>query len=609
MLEAGSVVAKFKADITDLKSGITQAKAQVSSLSGHFDSASNGIKSFFNTAGTQAQAFTKTLGIVGAVAGTAFGVLGKMALDSASQFEQAEIGYTTLLGSAEKAKETLAAIQEDAKKTPFNLKDLVQANQLLISTGVTSDQSRKDIINLGNAISATGGGTAELQRLAVNLQQIKAVGQASALDIKQFAFAGINIYGLLQKSTGKTVEEIKNLASEGKIGYDDITTALAKASAAGGMFEGALDKQSKSLQGVFSNIQDVISLTMKDVLKESGAFDAIKNAAQRFLALIEQAKPAAIAFFKGIADRIREIRDSQGFQVFMAAMSALGAWIVANQDTILQFLKGLALAIGALIVFQTIAGIIALLTSPLALILGALALLYMAWTNNWGGMRDYLLIIWDSILKFMGYIKAQWDSWGKYLFAAIQSSLMAVWNIVKFIFFVVGNIIAAFILLFNGEWGALWELVKNATKKGGDMLINIFKNIWEAIKNSFLAFKNTFFGWFDDMWNKAKETADKIRHAISDAFDKDKRNSPSIMDRMKDMVGGVNNAMQGIIIPKFSADIAGNIGAMTAPLAFANNIEPGSSRNVTQNINATLSDKLDVDTFVERLAFKYRNEL
>ena len=54
---------------------------------------------------------------------------------------------------------------------------------------------------------ATGGGNDELTRMASNLQQIKNAGKATAMDIRQFAYAGIDVYGILADYLGKTTEE------------------------------------------------------------------------------------------------------------------------------------------------------------------------------------------------------------------------------------------------------------------------------------------------------------------------------------------------------------------------------------------------------------------
>ena len=60
-----------------------------------------------------------------------------------------------------------------AKTTPFDVKGLAQANQLLLSTGMEADETRNLIMSLGDAVAATGGGNDELQRMAYNLQQVK----------------------------------------------------------------------------------------------------------------------------------------------------------------------------------------------------------------------------------------------------------------------------------------------------------------------------------------------------------------------------------------------------------------------------------------------------
>lgn len=67
---------------------------------------------------------------------------------------------------------------------------------------------------------------------------------------------GIDIYGLLADSMGKTTEEIQAMVSSGKIGYKEISQALKNASKEGGRFYGAMEKQSHTLNGMISNLKD-----------------------------------------------------------------------------------------------------------------------------------------------------------------------------------------------------------------------------------------------------------------------------------------------------------------------------------------------------------------
>ena len=160
-----------------------------------------------------------------------------------------------MLGSAQAAQEAMQAIQEDAARTPFDVASLTQANQLLISAGENAAYSRKVINALGDAVSATGGGNAELSRMAANLQQIANVGKAATIDIKQFAYAGINIYQILADYTGKSVQEVQSMT----ISYDLLSQALIAASEEGGRYYNAMDTQSQTMNGRISTLKDNVS--------------------------------------------------------------------------------------------------------------------------------------------------------------------------------------------------------------------------------------------------------------------------------------------------------------------------------------------------------------
>ena len=108
---------------------------------------------------------------------------------------------------------------------------------------------------LGDAISATGGGNAELSRMSANLQQIANVGKASAIDIKQFAYAGINVYQVLADYTGKSVQEVQKMT----ISYDTLSQALIAASEEGGRYYNAMDTQSQTMNGRVSTLKDNVS--------------------------------------------------------------------------------------------------------------------------------------------------------------------------------------------------------------------------------------------------------------------------------------------------------------------------------------------------------------
>lgn len=176
----------------------------------------------------------------------------KQGADFNQAMEKYRVAYTNMLGSAEQAQAVLNQIKQDAAHTPLNVDSLVQANQLLISAGVDAGKARSTILALGDAVSATSGGNDALSRMAANLQQIKNVGKASAADIKQFAMAGIDIYGILADYTGKSTAEVQNMT----ISYDLLTAALQKASEEGGRYYNAMETQSQTMSGRIETLKD-----------------------------------------------------------------------------------------------------------------------------------------------------------------------------------------------------------------------------------------------------------------------------------------------------------------------------------------------------------------
>lgn len=254
---------KASSETKNLKTMLAQAEAQLRATTTALKAANNGMNDF---ASSTDKASSKSL--AGAIAqGTIMaGVFSKLyaaALSAAegfissgieynAQIESYTVGLTNMLGSAEAAQQAIDQIQEDAAKTPFDVESLTKANQYLISAGENASYARSTIMALGDAVSATGGGNDELNRMAQNLQQIANTGKATTADIKQFAYAGIDVYGILADYTGKSTAEVQNMT----ISYDLLTQALQAASEEGGRYYGSMDTQSQTMNGRVSTLQD-----------------------------------------------------------------------------------------------------------------------------------------------------------------------------------------------------------------------------------------------------------------------------------------------------------------------------------------------------------------
>lgn len=254
---------KASSETKNLKTMLAQAEAQLRATTTALKAANNGMEGFANS--TDKASGKSLAGAIaqGTVMASVFSKLGSAALSAAegfissgieynAQIEKYTTGFTNMLGSAEAAQQVISQIQEDAAKTPFDVESLTKANQYLISAGENASYARSTIMALGDAVSATGGGNDELNRMSQNLQQIANTGKATAADIKQFAYAGIDVYGILADYTGKSTAEVQKMT----ISYDLLTQALQAASEEGGRYYNSMDTQSQTMNGRVSTLQD-----------------------------------------------------------------------------------------------------------------------------------------------------------------------------------------------------------------------------------------------------------------------------------------------------------------------------------------------------------------
>lgn len=249
-------------EASGFRTAINKTSAELATLKSRLSDAENGLGEFSDQTKTSGDNLAASV-TAGTLAAKAYATIGSALLSAGkkvveagvsynAQLEQYQTALTNMLGSASAAENALEQIKQDAARTPFDTAGLVKANELLISTGVDADSSRKVILALGDAVSATGGGNEELSRMAQNLQQIKNAGKATAADIKQFAYAGIDVYGILADYTGKSTAEVQKMT----VTYDVLTAALEKASDEGGRYYNSMSTQSETLNGQMSTLTD-----------------------------------------------------------------------------------------------------------------------------------------------------------------------------------------------------------------------------------------------------------------------------------------------------------------------------------------------------------------
>ncbi len=348
----------------------------------------------------------------------------KAGVEFNAKMQKYQTAFTTLLGDAQEAERVMAQIRQDAAATPFDVDGLTQANQLLISAGVSADDARNDVLNLANAIAATGGGNDELSRMAANLQQIRNTGKATAVDIKQFAFAGINIYGLLADYMGVTTEQ----AAEMDVTYEQLAGALAHAAEAGGMYAGALEAQAATFNGQISTLKDnaeQLAGTLTEGLFTTLAETALPMVNDWINTILEAAQTGgiegAMEAAHGILSSIITSLVDNLPQMVDAGMTMLEGLLNGISNAIPDILP-MAVYIITTIVSSLISHLPELVAVGFSLLTAVLQGLLQAFPQLWNGLDQIIVSIWTALMSI------DWVSIGTNVVNGIWAGIVSLWD-------------------------------------------------------------------------------------------------------------------------------------------------------------------------------------
>ena len=181
-------------------------------------------------------------------------------LKVASEFEQAEIAFTTMLGSAEKAREFIEEMNRFAVATPFDVAGVQEAAKQMLAFGFRSEQVIPYLTAIGNAAAGLGGGTDLIDRITRAIGQMQAKAKVSAEEMLQLTEAGIPAWEILSKKMGKSTQELMKMTSKGLIPADKAIAMLIE-----GMnerFPNMLQKQADSLDGLKNQIVETFNLVV-----------------------------------------------------------------------------------------------------------------------------------------------------------------------------------------------------------------------------------------------------------------------------------------------------------------------------------------------------------
>ena len=324
-----SALKRAMAGATDLVASSAKRMSKLTSagLAGLGKGGALALQKGFSLAGTALK-----VGIGSALAGGAAAMgVGVKAVNAAADFEQTKVAFTTLIGDAAKAEDTLAKLRELGAKTPFEFPELADAGRKLIAFGEGADTVPETLRRIGDV---SAGIQAPVNEIAELYGKARVQGRLFAEDINQLTGRGIPIIGELAKQFGVSDSEVKKLVESGQVGFPAIEQAFISLTSEGGKFHGMMDAQSKTTAGLFSTLKDTINevfLTLGEPIN-----DAIRPLISEAIALVQKLAPLATEAGKRVKEAVQ----------FVIAAFQSGQML----DLVVSSLKlGFAVAVNALV--------------------------------------------------------------------------------------------------------------------------------------------------------------------------------------------------------------------------------------------------------------------
>jgi hypothetical protein len=301
------------------------------------------------------------------------------------------------------------------------------------------------------------------------------------------------------------IKALSTLLSEGESGWYAMKDATA---AAMGMAEQAALKI-----GSLAGAQEVLAGIMETLKIQIGSafLPAIKAITVAFAGLAEKYGPQVVAMFAQLGDWLATNLPGiiagaiAWFENLIASLTPIVTWIVAFVQEHGPLLKeafiGIAAVLAAFVAAGTLAAIVLLLVNlanPISLIAAGLALLAVAWTRDWGGIRTTLTAFWEekgrpifeAIKEWLGVaipaaIATVTAFWQDTLLPALQ----VVWA------FIQDNVIPIFVTVF--DWLSVQIPAASAATSGfwTDTLLPALQAIWGFIDEKILPIFTTVKDW------------------------------------------------------------------------------------------------------------------
>lgn len=212
---------------------------------------------------------------------TGLGGLVNASLGSNAALETATLQFETLLGSADAANAHIQDLYKFGAETPFETGPIIAASKSLLTFGGTALDTMDNMRLFGNAAAVTGAGIDEVSytmgRAYSAIQAGKPFGEAAAR---------LTELGILTADTRMKLEQMSKEGASSSDIWNTLTGDFQR-------FDGAMEKQASTMDGLKSTISDVVGQTLGKAFQPF--FESAKGVMTTVAAIVQGPEFAAMA--------------------------------------------------------------------------------------------------------------------------------------------------------------------------------------------------------------------------------------------------------------------------------------------------------------------------
>ncbi len=364
-----------------------------------------------------------------------------------------------------------------------------------MNSGATpsAEQLKAQAIQLGKALNDPVAGLSALQRVGVSFTEAQKAQIAAMVEAGNVAGAQAVILQELQKEFGGSARAAgETLPGQLTILKNSLGNV---AETIGGVLLPGLTSLAGGLVAALNGpaVQAAVaglSLILGD-LAQGDVRLALEDFAYSIYELFGVDISGALASAQAAFQQISDFIAINVVPVFTQIAGAVQEFVAQHAEG----LKGALIAIGALLAgaviaagVLAIAGAIAALANPITLIVGVVALLGMAWTENWGGIQEKtqavlnflqpyisgaITFIQTTITSIMSAVSDFWIANGDSILASAQAAWATIQEIVNFAVTNIQAIIQTIMVLVAGFW-----------QENGQTILTIAQTVWSMVQTT-----------------------------------------------------------------------------------------------------------------------------